>query len=342
MNYINENYVKNYYSSLKSKNSSSNDLTILLYHGVTKSENIGIQNYNKKHILEHEFRLQMQYLKVNCTVLSMDEVLEIHKNGLDYPNNAVVVTFDDGFENNFSIAAPILIDCSIPATFYLSSGMINTDLMFWVDELECCFNETDNTHISIEWGSEAFQFSLENSDMKIRALEYVKSLCKNVPVIDKNNLLDMVKEATNIVPKNKNSANYKILSWNQVREMNNSPLFIFGGHTLYHDILSKQTNDSMELDIVTSIKLLEYNLGSTIRHYSYPEGQENHYGADTVASLKANGIYCSPSAICGTNNKTVDMFNLKRIMVGFYGLEFPYFDKKLIGDDKIFSVVNHK
>ena len=126
----------------------SNELTILLYHGVTDTPSRGIENFSRKHISDTDFREQMRYISKHCSVLSMDEVADIAQSGKHLPPKATAVTFDDGFRNNYTVAAPILEECRVPATFYITSGIINTDIMFWVDELEDCMNLS--THPSIE------------------------------------------------------------------------------------------------------------------------------------------------------------------------------------------------
>ena len=82
----------------------------------------------------------------------------------------------------------------------------------------------------------------------------------------------------------------------------------------------------LKKEIQISIKLLEYHLGEKIRHYSYPEGQKEHFNLTTINLLKSNGIICCPSAIMGFNTLRTDPFRLKRIMVGFSDIPFPYFD----------------
>ena len=100
-----------------------NNLKILLYHGVTDHKNRGVQNYSGKHVHVNEFYKQMNFIKKNCNVLSIDQVPSIIKKK-NFLKNSVVVSFDDGFENNYKIAVPILKKFSIPAVFYITAGMI--------------------------------------------------------------------------------------------------------------------------------------------------------------------------------------------------------------------------
>ena len=96
------------------------NLIILCYHGVIddKKKN-GIENYSGKHILKKEFTKQLKFLKKkNCKFLSLDKVVENIKKKIPFEKNSFCVTFDDGFENNFTIAAPILKRLNIPAIFF--------------------------------------------------------------------------------------------------------------------------------------------------------------------------------------------------------------------------------
>jgi hypothetical protein len=114
-----------------------------------------------------------------------------------------------------------------------------------------------------------------------------------------------------------------MMSWKNVRELAANNLFLIGGHTLYHEIMTAQKIETMKLDIKTTISLIDFNLNQNTRHYSYPEGQQKHFNKKVINELKCNGIICSPSAVDGENYHDEDLFNLKRVMPGFMGRKFP-------------------
>ncbi|WP_078125521.1 polysaccharide deacetylase family protein [Leptospira alexanderi] len=302
----------------------ANELTILLYHGVSDYNSFGIENYCNKHISAASFRSQMEYISRYCTVLSMDEVCDLHLSGKDYPKNAVAVTFDDGFRNNFTIAAPILEEYKVPATFYITSGIVNTDIMFWVDQLEDCLNLCNKSSIKIDL-DKSTTFSLDGFENKEKALIEIKKYCKSVNSARKDEIVKQVVYETEILPSVSHSKNYEKIDWQQLKDLSKNPLFIIGGHSMYHNVLTSfDSEEKLNLDICLSIDLLSYNLGFNLTHYAYPEGQYSHYNESVVRILKKKGIICSPSAVHGTNNKNVDLFSLKRIMVGFNGTPFPF------------------
>ena len=301
----------------------SNNLTILLYHGVTSCKSHGIENYSGKHIKVEEFEKQMRFLRDNANVLSMDDIVDISISGGDYPENAVAITFDDGFENNYTQAAPILDDYKLPATFYITSGIVNTTLMFWVDKLEDMINLTEKKLLRVKLNEEK-DFPLIGHDEKLEALNTIKKFCKFAEANEMYRIIAELEDKLSVSPSVAHASNYKKINWDQLSSISSNPLFIIGGHSLYHNILSSMDEECMDKDIQLSIDLLEYNLGKNIVHYSYPEGQKEHYNQAVINSLKNRGIKCSPSAIHGVNYKNeYDLFNFRRIMVGFLGSAFP-------------------
>jgi len=302
--------------------SPKSQLTILLYHGVTDKACPGIENYSGKHIGAKEFSRQMRDIRDKCTVLSMNDIVEIKTKGLRYPPNAVAVSFDDGFENNYTTAVPILEELGIPCVFYIASGIVGTEEMFWVDEIEDCLNLTQSTQVRVHLNTDV-TLPLGNDAQKIQAAETVKAYCKRQLAERKNKVVAELRDATGVTPSVHHADNYRKLTWNQLKEMWESPLFTIGGHSLHHNILSQLSAAGLNHEVTKSLALLKKKLGSDIRHYSYPEGQKNHYNKKVIDQLKQCGIVCSPSAISGVNDETTDLFHFRRVMVGFMDMPFP-------------------
>jgi len=306
----------------------NNELTILLYHGVTDIQSRGIENIQGKHIQASDFANQMEYLRKHCHVLSLDDFLEIQKGGDALPPKSTIVSFDDGFRNNYSIAAPIMEEHQVPAVFYISSGVVSTDIMFWVDILEDAINLSGKSTIRVRLDREE-EFSIRNDREKLQALARIKGYCKTATAVEVDRIIQEIQEVTDVVATVNHSKNYQKIAWKELKEMHENSLFTIGGHALYHNILSSLGGDLLKKEIRASLDLLEINLQSPITHYSYPEGQSHHYNQEAIDQLKESGIVCSPSAICGMNSITEDPFHLKRIMVGFCGIPFPFWDPSI-------------
>ena len=84
---------------------------------------------------------------------------------LIFHTTRLLFSFDDGFKNNYSVAAPILDEFQIPAVFYISIELVNTNMMFWVDVLEDCINLTKKPYINV-YLNEKVEFLLIHMNRK--------------------------------------------------------------------------------------------------------------------------------------------------------------------------------
>ena len=93
-------------------------LLILCYHGVSMSDE---HVWGELHISPEMLRRRMESLvQARCNVLPLSEAVERLKNGT-LPDRAVVITFDDGLYDFFSVAFPIVESFGFPVTLYLTT-----------------------------------------------------------------------------------------------------------------------------------------------------------------------------------------------------------------------------
>jgi len=297
-----------------SKYLSNDTLAIFLFHGVIEKNDYSVRNYMNKHIEKDIFYQILKDLKENGKSLSMDELVEYHCKGESYPPNSFIISFDDGFENNYSIAAPILESLKIPAIFYITTGWVQNNIMGWSDRIEYCLENTHEVNIFLPWDNKKY-FCKENKE-KISLMNDIRYYLKNNQDIDCNSFVSEIFSQCQITEifSNNDPLDLK-LNWKQLVELNENDLFIIGGHSHQHLILSFLNDSALNAEIKTSIELLKQNSKINVKHYSYPEGQENHYSQKVINCLKNNGIVCCPTACEGTNKIENDLFLLKRIMV---------------------------
>jgi peptidoglycan/xylan/chitin deacetylase (PgdA/CDA1 family) len=302
-------------------------LTILLYHGVTEIPNNGIINLQNKHIKSDIFFSQMEFIKKNCSVISIDEWIYLTSKNKPIPDYPTIITFDDGFKNNIKVAAPILDHLNLPSIFYISTGVIDTDSLFWVDKIEQCIQYSKVKNIELCLDKKTI-FNITSVEEKSSALIKIKKWCKSSKANIKDRIISELIIQTKVTPNKNLHDNYMTMSWNDLQELNNNKLFTIGGHTVSHNILSSISTFDREFQIKNCIEKLSTKLNTEIKHFSYPEGQSDHFNDDVISTLKENGILCCPTAIHGYNDYKDDLFHLKRVMVGFENIKFPHFNHK--------------
>lgn len=293
---------------------SDNGLAIFLFHGVVGPTCHAVRNYTGKHLERDRFYNMMQTLRDSGQPLSMDEVIEHCQADKPFPPRAFAVTFDDGFENNFSLAAPILREFSVPATFYVTTSFVDENAMSWIDRCEYCLERVSSGTLRLPWDDRVY--SLDSGQDKIRVLQRIREEAKPDRELDLNGLVRGVFEQCG-VPEVHESTDVldQKMNWKQVACLAGDPLFTIGGHSHRHPVLSFLSADELESEIATSLDLIARKAGLCVRHYSYPEGLEYCYSNEVIRVLREHGILCCPTAVDGINDQHSDLFRLRRIMV---------------------------
>lgn len=289
-------------------------LLILLFHGVIEKQTCEVRNYNRKHIEKDYFAALLKRLKQKGVALSMNDVLGFHDRRQPYPARSFAVTFDDGFENNFSVAAPVLSDVQVPATFYVTSGFIELNGMSWVDSLEFVLEEIPRGKIQLPWQDRTSVFSSIGSKMEL--LEEIRSTVKKSPHINTADLVRDISEQLGREPVLSSDHPLDLkMDWSQVQQLGSDSLFHIGGHSHSHPILSFLSAEDLQKELDLSLGLLKQRAGIESVHYAYPEGLAHCYSSLVISELKARGVRCCPSAILGKNTLEYDCFNLRRTLV---------------------------
>jgi peptidoglycan/xylan/chitin deacetylase (PgdA/CDA1 family) len=300
--------MKKYSKFLKKKSH-----TIFLFHGVIDKNPFKIRNYTKKHLTKIEFIDVLNDLNHKGKCISLDKVYHHIKHNIEFEDYSYSITFDDGFYNNYKIAAPILRQRKLFATFYVTTSFVEKNQTSWIDKIEQMVEKNKNKKFIKIFNKD---YEIFNKKSKINFLNSIRYLAKKNKT-DFNKLVLKIKNQIGYKHKlyNLNNILDKKMNWNQVRKLNQCKYFIIGGHSINHSILSFLKFNQVKKEINNSIKIIEKKLKLKLEHYSYPEGLKNTYGKREIRLLKIKGIKMCPSAEHGTNTNKSDLFNLKRISV---------------------------
>jgi peptidoglycan/xylan/chitin deacetylase (PgdA/CDA1 family) len=108
-------------NKLAELNPFKNGVPILMYHSIAKNDIYFT-------VQPEEFEKQMAYLKENLyQVITLDALVQAILIKKDLSKKLIILTFDDGFKDNYTYALPILKKNNFPATFFLVTGYLGRE-----------------------------------------------------------------------------------------------------------------------------------------------------------------------------------------------------------------------
>lgn len=203
----------------------------------------------------------------------------------------VVVTFDDGYLDNFTNALPILEELKIPAVFFITTGNIKLQNDFWWDELEQILLVDDTIPDMLNLKDEKYAASWKTDTFShrkncYRALHFLMKNC--ISVHQREQWLKNLWEWKGIEGRRSIPAT---VSKENIKKMSESEFASIGAHTVSHAALGRMDYKEQEKEIISSIQTLERITGRSIDIFSYPFGRfQNDYNEDTVEICKKAGI----------------------------------------------------
>ena len=203
-------------------------IAIFLFHGVIKKQTHTVRNYTRKHIELEWFARCIQRLNSEGTCLTMDQVLHHCKSNDATPPKAFAITFDDGFENNLSIAAPVLYAEKVPATIYITTSFVENNSMSWIDRIEQAVEETKLSKLKTHWSGEIYDLS--TIEKRITFLREVRNYAKGSSIGSPIGLADeLCSELGDMDSQECCDSLDKKISWEQIKSMHSSDLISFDG-----------------------------------------------------------------------------------------------------------------
>src|SRR5215471_6751618 len=215
------------------------------------------------------FYRQMDYVRRNYDVISFKDLLAIEEERNAPPRRPLIITFDDGYRDNYTDAFPVLKEFGMPATIFLATGHMSRTSLFWWDQVAFCFKRTEKPEIVLEEIS-TDPLPLGSDGERRHAIESVLSWMKGIPETRRACFTIELPHALGVaVPSD--IADGMHLSWDEIREMADHGIE-FGSHTVTHPVLSNVDDDRLEKEVFESKKAIERELGREAIVFSYPVG----------------------------------------------------------------------
>jgi peptidoglycan/xylan/chitin deacetylase (PgdA/CDA1 family) len=303
---------------------------VLRYHRVT-DEPVPLA------VTVREFAAQVRFLRARCRLVTAGEVAASVAAGEPLLPRSVAITFDDGYEDNFTEALPVLQRYAAQATFFLTAGWIGTGKMLWWDKLH------DYIRQAAELGARPQDYErlprpvaavLARADLRTRATvaRFEGDLVAALRELDLSpeELDDRVEHiAASLGAEEARDELYRPMSWDQVRQLRAAGMEI-GSHTMTHARLPIVPVERAFEELEQSRKTIGRELGQPVSLLAYPAGEHSRDAIDLVTEAGYEGAYTTAS---GPVRAGDDPFRLRRIGVwtGGYRGAFGLFSPSVFG-----------
>ncbi len=291
-----------------------NKVLILYYHKIIKIE----QDLNKLSITPDLFERQIKYLKDHYNIINMEDI------GKGNSDLSVVITFDDGYEDNYINALPILEKYKVPATIFVSTGKMNTDEELWHDEIVRLILMGGYYPKKFCTYSTPFSFEFDTTGYYQRAELYrvMRYILPHISNQHREKILDDLYAWAD--QKRSGRTTHRILSTQQLQELSKSRYITIGAHTVNHCSLGFMTEEEQYEEIKQSKDQIESIIDRRVTLFSYPFGNRGDYNSKTIEILKQQGFVMAANTIHTVlDESNFNCYEIPRMVVQSYDiLEF--------------------
>lgn len=212
-------------------------------------------------------------------VLTLDDAINKMSTGIN--QNSIVFTFDDGYQDTYTEALPILEKYQVPATIYITSGFISREKYPYEFLLADVISE--KKQLTYDIAGKKYTENTESNLEKITIYNKLKDKLRPIsdhirqPVIDSlcdDNVQSFIE--TDL-----------FMNWDQVKKLNRHPLITIGAHTYSHSQLDLFQEQDVNQDIQKGTHDIEHNLDMKVSHFAYPYGG---YDDASINLVKKNGF----------------------------------------------------
>jgi len=259
------------------------------------------------------FEEQCLFIKNNFTVISLNKLDDLLKSGEDKNTKYALITFDDGYIDNYSEAFPLLKKHNIPATFYVATDFVSSNLIPWWDEIAFLLRNSQGESYQLPNHQQIFHLTPDTLESVINRIIYEAKRLVDVTVLDV--LKDVRKTFPRAVALFQDTNHELFMNWQQLNEMSLNGMMI-GSHTLSHQVLSQLSEDDQKQELGESKHIIEHHLNQATESVVYPVGRMHCYTEETCKFAELAGYHFAFNNEPGRITQISNRYDLNRFCIG--------------------------
>ena len=304
-------------------------LTVLCYHRIEDPTHLDFDTFKPNVSATPEaFAEQINFISRRFNVISIDQLRAWLAGEARLPRYPALITFDDGYHDNFVNAYPVLSAANVPSVIFLATDYINATTPFYWDLAAYCFHHTAYDSVTLPvLGPVQWSTPEQKQTVLVQWLEILKTLSdaeKHQIITDLPVLLDVT------VPEDTFAGMF--LTWEQVREMAQNGITM-GAHTQSHPILTRISLEDATQELQGSKQRIESEIKLPVTSLAYPNGGSSDFNPAIQTSAQELGFDVAFSLIVGPTSRNEarhDPMAIRRIFIGHKDT-MPRFAAKVSG-----------
>jgi peptidoglycan/xylan/chitin deacetylase (PgdA/CDA1 family) len=240
---------------------------ILLYH------RIGNVASDVRHLAltPERFDRDMRFLRDHRNPMPLSEMLKATIDGC-LPDNAVALTFDDGYYDVLSTVAPILQRYAIPASFFINSFDLESGSEFWGDTLERIFFETEALPASLVWSFEHVEraWPVQTAEQREILWRRLNQFLYALAAEHQRECIGRLVRWAQIDAGPRDS--HRRMTAVEIRQLLRCTDFSLGAHTKNHLLLTSHDERTQRRELIDDKLMLENLFGAHVDTVAYPYG----------------------------------------------------------------------
>lgn len=275
-----------------------------------------ILNYHRA--IGNNLRQQLHYLHRHYRILhlesALEELYEKQKGKQKAKDRRVplVLTFDDGYRDNYTHAFALARELQIPFTIFLIPWYIETGGRFWWLEDKYLVKAAQVEDVIFE----GCKYSLKRTEDQERLAYLIDTrLRHSSSVAERESYLKTIHKSLNISSATTKEGELDApLTWAEIGKMAESGLVSFGGHTLHHPVLSYLSDpEEVKREVYECKEILEQKLHCPVNTFAYPIGKFEHFGEQGLQAVKEARYKWALTTTEAINTPKSDPYLLNRL-----------------------------
>jgi peptidoglycan/xylan/chitin deacetylase (PgdA/CDA1 family) len=279
---------------------------VLMYHSIAAD----VHDPHRLSVSPDRFAAQLECLE------HLADVVPLAQAGAPSTCPRVVITFDDGYANNLTLAEPLLRAAQMPATVFVTTDNVSEPAReFWSDRLEHMLLDAEPPvrQLVVEVTGRTVSIDVRTPAGRLRAYQLVSRMLRRLPAsVIETKLVEIAGQlgsTARVCPE------HRMMTPNEVRRLAATGLVEVGGHTISHSMLSELSPDCQRYEIGGGRTRLQDIVGRPVNSFAYPFGEWGAFDRTSVAAVREAGYARACTTRVGLFYPAMSRFRIPRFMV---------------------------